>query len=59
MFGHLPIVDLHAARALGFGTAFVCRPTEYGSEQQADLEAESDWDYVADSMIHLADKMRA
>jgi 2-haloacid dehalogenase len=51
--------DLHAARALGFGTAFVCRPTEYGPEQQADLEAESDWDYVVDSMIHLADNMRA
>ena len=51
--------DLRAARALGFGTAFVCRPTEYGPDQQADLEAESDWDYVANSMLDLADKMRA
>jgi len=51
--------DLHAAHALGFGTAFVCRPTEYGPDQQADLEAESDWDFVADSLTELAAKMGA
>ncbi len=51
--------DLRAARALGFGTAFVCRPTEYGPAQQADLEAEGDWDYVAGSLVELADMMGA
>ena len=50
--------DLRIAQGLGFGTAFVCRPTEYGPGQKDDLAAEGDWDYVADSMVELADKMR-
>ena len=49
--------DLEAAAALGFHTAFVCRPTEYGSGQTKDLKAEGDWDIVADSMIELADAL--
>jgi len=51
--------DLRAARALGFGTSFVCRPTEYGPAQRADLAAEEAWDFVADSMVELAEKMGA
>jgi len=51
--------DLRMAQSLGFGTAFVCRPTEYGSEQKEDLTAEGDWDVVAGSLIELADRMRA
>ena len=47
--------DLAAARALGFATAFVCRPTEHGPDQTTDLRADSEWDYACDSMIELAD----
>lgn len=50
--------DLAAARALGFKTAFVPRPSEHGPGQQADLRAEADWDIVAASFEDLADKLR-
>jgi 2-haloacid dehalogenase len=46
--------DLFAARECGLMTAFVCRPTEYGPEQTTDLGAESDWDFVAETLPHLA-----
>ena len=46
--------DLRAARDLGFGTAFVCRPTEHGPGQTTDLRPEDDWDFVTDSMTGLA-----
>lgn len=46
--------DLAAARAAGFRTAFVCRPTEFGPGQRTDLAAESDWDFVAGNMVQLA-----
>ncbi len=49
--------DLAAAQALGFHTAFVARPTEYGAAQTKDLKAEGDWDLVADSMTGLADQL--
>ena len=49
--------DLLAARALGFHTAFVGRPTEYGPKQSKDLKAEHDFDVVADSFVDLADKL--
>lgn len=49
--------DLRTAQGLGFGTAFVCRPTEYGPDQQADLRPEGAWDFVADSLLELAAKM--
>jgi len=49
--------DLVAAAAVGFRTAFVPRPTEYGPEQQEDLEAEHDFDVVAESFIDLAQKL--
>lgn len=49
--------DLAAARKLGFQTAFVRRPTEYGAAQTKDLKADSDWDVVADSMIEVADAL--
>jgi 2-haloacid dehalogenase len=39
--------DLHAARAVGMGTAFVPRPTEHGPGQTTDLAPEDDWDVVA------------
>lgn len=49
--------DLAAAQALGFHTAFVARPTEYGPKQKIDLEATGDWDVVTDSMTGLADAL--
>lgn len=47
--------DLQAARACGLRTAFVRRPHEHGPEQTTDLQAEQDWDLVADSFIEVAD----
>ena len=46
--------DLEAAGRCGFQTAFVPRPTEYGSEQTTDLAAEYDCDLVAGDFIELA-----
>jgi len=46
--------DLAAAGLCGFQTAFVPRPTEYGSEQTTDLAAEYDCDLVAGDFIELA-----
>ena len=46
--------DLRAAAALGFGTAFVARPTEHGPGQTTDLVAEGPWDVVADDFTALA-----
>ena len=46
--------DLAAAGHCGFQTAFVPRPTEYGSEQTTDLAAEYDCDLVAGDFIELA-----
>jgi 2-haloacid dehalogenase len=49
--------DLHAAQALGFGTAFVPRPTEHGPGQTTDLAPEGDWDVVARDFLELADRL--
>lgn len=46
--------DLAAARALGFRTAFVARPTEHGPGQTIDLTPESDWEIAVDSLTDLA-----
>lgn len=47
--------DLEAAGALGFRTAFVARPTEYGPDQETDLAPTGDWDYTMHSIAALAD----
>jgi 2-haloacid dehalogenase len=49
--------DLAAAARVGFRTAFVRRPTEYGPTQTRDLRADQSWDVVAESMVDLADKL--
>ena len=49
--------DLLAARAVGFKTAFVSRPTEYGPNQSRDFEAEHDFDVVAKDMVDLANQL--
>ena len=49
--------DLVAASALGFHTAFVARPIEYGPGQTADRGPENDYDFVASSMNELAERL--
>ncbi len=46
--------DLRAAAALGFATAFVARPTEYGPHQTKDFEADGPWDLVCADFTELA-----
>ena len=52
-------VDLAAAQANGLRTAFISRPSEYGTAQTSDLSANEAWDYVADSIIDLADQLNS
>jgi len=49
--------DLAAAAAVGFRTAFVVRPLEYGPQQSKDRKAERAWDIVTDSFNGVADAM--
>jgi len=49
--------DLAAARGVGFHTAFVARPTEYGPGQKTDLVAEQAWDVVARDFVDLAERL--
>ncbi|MCK8786389.1 haloacid dehalogenase type II [Roseomonas sp. NAR14] len=49
--------DLKAARACGFRTAFVARPTEHGPGQRSDLHAEEAWDVVATDFEDLATRL--
>ena len=49
--------DLVAASKVGFRTAFIHRPTEYGPSQSTDLKAEHEFDVVADDLIDLADRL--
>ena len=46
--------DLQAASKLGFQTAFVRRPSEYGPDQKNDLEVEADYDFVAHDFLELS-----
>ena len=46
--------DLVTAGGLGFRTAFVARPIEFGPAQTTDLSAEHDFDIVADDFNVLA-----
>ncbi len=47
--------DLEAAAALGFRTAFVARPTEYGPHQNKDFAASDGIDIAVRDLIELAD----
>jgi 2-haloacid dehalogenase len=51
--------DLAAARAYGYRTAFVARPTEYGPRKKADSAPEDAWDFVGNGLEELAEKMGA
>ena len=45
--------DLAAAQRAGLGSAFIPRPTEFGSGQTQDLDADGDWDLVCQSIVDL------
>ncbi len=49
--------DLRAARALGFKTAYINRPNEYGEGQVNDLKADQTWDIVGEYMTDIADAL--
>lgn len=49
--------DHRHAASHGMRTAYVNRPSEYGPNQQKDLQAEGDWDVIVDSMTELAEAM--
>jgi len=51
--------DLRAARLLGFRTAFVLRPLEYGPEGRPDLEPDPAFDLIATDFHDLAEKLGA
>lgn len=49
--------DLAAARDAGLRTVFVPRPHEHGPDQHTDLDAEQNWDLIAEDFTDLADKL--
>ena len=49
--------DIRAAAALGFQTAFVARPLEFGPTAQADTEYDDAFDLNASDFIDLADQL--
>lgn len=49
--------DLANARKHGMKTAYVCRTTMFGPNQNRDLEAEDDWDIVTDTIEGVADAL--
>jgi 2-haloacid dehalogenase len=51
--------DLAAAQTVGFRTALVFRPLEYGPERDVDLTPDSRFDYNATDFLDLAHKMGA
>ncbi len=46
--------DLLAASQVGYRTAFIARPAEYGPHQQRDFKAEHPFDVVAKDMLDVA-----
>jgi 2-haloacid dehalogenase len=51
--------DLRAAHTVGFKTAFVPRPLEYGPDARRDLTPEPGFDLVAADFLALADQLGA
>jgi 2-haloacid dehalogenase len=49
--------DLAPARACGLKTAFISRPDEYGGRPAPDAKAAQAWDWSADSLVGLAEKL--
>ncbi len=51
--------DLRAARRVGFKTAFVPRPLEYGPERNVDTTPDDSFDIVAGDFLDLAQQLGA
>ncbi len=51
--------DLRAARAVGFKTAFVPRPMEFGGSRMPDPTPDPNFDVVATDFVDLAEKLGA
>ncbi len=51
--------DLNAAKTVGFKTAFVVRPLEFGPAGTPDLSADPSFDIRAKDFIDLATKLEA
>ena len=51
--------DLRAARAVGFQTAFVPRPLEFGPDRKPDVTPDPSFDVVASDFNDLADQLGA
>ena len=49
--------DLRAAQAVGFKTAFVPRPLEFGPQGRPDLTPDASFDLVVKDFIELAEKL--
>ncbi|HIE84466.1 MAG TPA: haloacid dehalogenase type II [Dehalococcoidia bacterium] len=47
--------DLLAAQAVGFGTAYVFRPTEYGIDNKKAIRPDLPFDFIANDFSHLAE----
>jgi 2-haloacid dehalogenase len=46
--------DLQAAKKVGFKTAFVSRPLEFGPDKKADTVSEAEAEVVASDFLDLA-----
>ncbi len=51
--------DLAQARKHGMKTAYICRKTMFGPNQDRDLKAEDDWDIVTDGIDGVAEALGA
>lgn len=51
--------DIRAAAALGFHTAFIARPLEFGADGDADVEYSDEFDINAADFLDLADQLGA
>ena len=49
--------DLAAASEVGLRTAFIRRPLEYGPSQSVDVAPTSDYDFVAENLVDLAEQL--
>ena len=49
--------DLRAAAKVGFHTAFIPRPDEYGPDGQPDLTPDPEFDLVANGFVDLAEQL--